>query len=111
MHASFWVSSALFTRSLAAILAPSASASDPTITPGPQIELLRKQNNDQYMGWVEYQGEWTTQDCDAGATYFQSANHWRCCGTTAAGCASVPQACANGNLIYSESGTLSSIAW
>lgn len=110
MHTSFLVGSALFTRSLAAILTPSASTSDPTITPGPQIELLRKQNDDRYMGWVSYDGVWSTQECESGATYFQSSGHWRCCATTIAGC-DIPQACVNGNLIYSISSTSLTIPW
>ncbi|UPX20720.1 uncharacterized protein EKO05_0010945 [Ascochyta rabiei] len=104
MHTTFLIGSALFSRSLAAILTPSAAASDPTITPGPEIELLRKQNDDRYMGWLSYDGVWSTQRCDAGATYFQTGGHWRCCATTAAGC-DIPQACVNGNLVYSISST------
>ncbi|KAF9693921.1 hypothetical protein EKO04_007981 [Ascochyta lentis] len=100
MHSTFFVGLTLFVCSLAAILTPS----DPTITPGPQIDLLRKQNDDRYMGWLSYDGAWSTQRCDAGATYFQSGGHWRCCATTAAGC-DIPQACVNGNLIYSISST------
>src|SRR5690242_295215 len=99
MHAKAIAASALLSGSLASIVTPSASSSDPTITPGPNIELLRKQNNDRYMGWVAISGVWSSQQCESGATYFQSGGHWRCCATTAAGC-DVPQACVNGNLIY-----------
>lgn len=98
-HAKALAASVLLTGSFAALVTPSAATSDPTITPGPNFELFRKQNNDQYMGWVSYSGSWTSAECEAGATYYQSGGHWRCCGTTSAGC-EIPQACVNGNLIY-----------
>ncbi|KAF2623640.1 hypothetical protein BU25DRAFT_461732 [Macroventuria anomochaeta] len=99
MLAKVLVGSALSMSSLAFIVTPSASTSDPTITPGPQIELWRKQNNDRYMGWVSQNGVWTSQQCESGATYFQTGGHWRCCAATSAGC-DIPQACVNGNLIF-----------
>ena len=99
IHAKALAASVLLTGSFAALVTPSAATSDPTITPGPNFELFRKQNNDQYMGWVSYSGSWTSAECEAGATYYQSGGHWRCCGTTSAGC-EIPQACVNGNLIY-----------
>jgi hypothetical protein len=99
MYAKVLIGSALLVPSLAAIVTPSASHLDPTITPGPNIELFRKQNNDRYMGWVSISGIWSSQQCESGATYFQSGGHWRCCAATSAGC-DIPQACVNGNLIY-----------
>jgi hypothetical protein len=111
MHAKLLVGSALFTRTFAAIVTPSASTADATITPGPQIELLRKQNDDRFMGWVSYEGiGWSSERCVAGATYYQTDNHWRCCAATVAGC-DIPQACVNGNLIYSISSTALTIPW
>lgn len=102
MQRTILAGSVLFASSLASIVTPSIDAADPTITHGPNYELFRKQNNDRFMGWVEYEGTWTTQNCDAGVTYFQSAGHWRCCATTAAGC-DIPKACVSGNLIYDGS--------
>lgn len=99
MYAKALVGSALLVPSLAAIVTPSAARLDPTITPGPNIELVKKQNNARFMGWVEQSGVWTSQECESGVTYFQTAGHWRCCGTSSAGC-DIPTACVNGNLIY-----------
>lgn len=99
MYAKVLIGLALLVPSLAAVVTPSASHLDPTITPGPNIELFRKQNNDRYMGWVSNSGTWLTQQCEPGVTYFQSGGHWRCCATTSAGC-DIPQACVNGNLIF-----------
>ncbi|OSS47520.1 hypothetical protein B5807_07439 [Epicoccum nigrum] len=99
IHAKALAASVLLTGSFAALVTPSAVTSDPTITPGPNFELFRKQNNDQYIGWVSYSGSWSSVECEAGATYYQTGGHWRCCGTTSAGC-EIPQACVNGNLIY-----------
>ncbi|KAH6611919.1 hypothetical protein C7974DRAFT_87396 [Boeremia exigua] len=99
MHSKALVASALFSSSLASIVTPSVSAADPTITPGPNIELLRKQNDARFMGWVSISGVWTSQQCELGASLYQSGGHWRCCATTAAGC-DIPQACVNGNLIF-----------
>ncbi|KAF2995076.1 hypothetical protein E8E13_002848 [Curvularia kusanoi] len=90
---------ALVPRSLAALVTPSAAVSDPTITPAPNYELFKKQNNDRYMGWVQQNGIWSSVQCEAGATYYQDGKNWRCCGTTSAGC-DIPQACVNGNLIF-----------
>lgn len=83
---------------------PTPSTSDPTITPAPAvpIELLRKQNGNRFMGWIEYDGEWTTRQCDIGGTLYQSGDYWRCCATTIASC-NVPVGCISGSLIYSFS--------
>lgn len=108
--------SAVFTSAtLAALLAPTPSTLDPTITPAPRIpiELLRKQNNDRFIGWLSVDGEWTTRTCEIGGTYYQSGEYWRCCATTLAGC-NVPIGCVAGSVVYSfESGTqsLGTYAW
>lgn len=101
------VSSALFASSLATGLVPTPSTSDATITPGPQIELLRKQNNDRYIGWVSWNGEWASESCNLGGTYYQTGEHWRCCATTADGCAQtdIPIGCISGSLIYPVTGS------
>jgi hypothetical protein len=68
MLAQLSIGSALVSSSLAALLSssPSASTSGALITPGPQIELLKKQNDLQYIGYVEYSGTWTSELCDPG---------------------------------------------
>jgi hypothetical protein len=61
--------SALISSSIAALL-PSAvePASDALITPGPQIEVVRRQNDQRYMGWVADEADaWSTEICDLGA--------------------------------------------
>lgn len=103
MRASSITSSAIFASlSLAEVLAPSPAISDPTITPAPNVpvELLRKQNNDRFMGWVKISGTWTSRTCDIGGTYYQSGSNWRCCATTVAGCQG-PVGCVSGSLVYS----------
>ncbi|CAO2652781.1 Nn.00g021920.m01.CDS01 [Neocucurbitaria sp. VM-36] len=101
------IGSAIFSGGLAAGLAPTPSTSDATITPGPQLELLRKQDDARYMGWWYWNGEWTTRECDLGGTYYQSSDFWRCCATTADGCAAtdIPVGCISGSLIYSVTGS------
>ncbi|KAH7121175.1 hypothetical protein B0J11DRAFT_59100 [Dendryphion nanum] len=85
-----------------ALLQPSPAVSDPTITPAPQIsvELLRKQNNNRFMGWVSYSTGWSSRQCDIGGTLYQSGDYWRCCATSVASC-NVPVGCISGSLIYS----------
>ncbi|PSN69256.1 hypothetical protein BS50DRAFT_586588 [Corynespora cassiicola Philippines] len=104
------MSSALFSGSYAALLATPV-ASDPTITAAPAIpvELLRKQNNDRFMGWVFESSEWMSRTCDIGGTYYQSGDYWRCCATTLAGC-DVPIGCVAGSLLYSVTSGTQSIA-
>lgn len=92
-----------------ALLQPSPATSDPTITSAPQInyELLRKQANNRFMGWVSYSTGWSTRQCDIGGTLYQSGDYWRCCATTVASC-NGPVGCISGSLIYAYStGTLS----
>jgi hypothetical protein len=53
----------------AAIVAtsPTAPIRDATITSAPQIELLKRQNNANYMGWTTNRnGGWETQSCNSG---------------------------------------------
>jgi hypothetical protein len=68
MLASVAFGAVLVSSSYAATLvaSPVASTSDALITPGPQIELLRKQNDISYMGWISYNGTWSTEVCDPG---------------------------------------------
>ncbi|KAF2475630.1 uncharacterized protein BDR25DRAFT_339687 [Lindgomyces ingoldianus] len=88
----------------------SPSISDPTITPAPQLpplELLRKQNDNRFLGWVSYKGAWTSEQCDLGGTYYQSGSFARCCATSVASC-NVVIGCVDGSLIYGYStGTVS----
>jgi LPXTG-motif cell wall-anchored protein len=108
MLAQLVVSSALFSSSFAALLqpSPSAPAADAVITPGPQIELLRKQNDLQYMGWIFSSGTLTTDKCDPGHTYYQASGQWGCCSTAKAGCLSnIAIGCANGNMIFRVTAT------
>ncbi|KAF1843321.1 uncharacterized protein K460DRAFT_368220 [Cucurbitaria berberidis CBS 394.84] len=96
------IGSALFSGSLAVGIAPTPSTSDATITPAPHIELLRKQNDARYMGWVMQNGLWSARQCELGGTYYQNADYWRCCATTLNGCAAtrIPIGCISGGLIY-----------
>ncbi|KAF1913315.1 hypothetical protein BDU57DRAFT_351297 [Ampelomyces quisqualis] len=100
----------------AMVASPIVSTSDALITPGPQIELLRKQNDISYMGWVSYNGTWSTEICDPGNTYYQADGQWACCATTKAGCTNLAVGCQDGNMLYrntasgSLSGSLSSRA-
>lgn len=68
MLASVALGAALVSSSYAAtfVASPVVSTSDALITPGPQIELLRKQNDISYMGWVSFNGTWSTEVCDPG---------------------------------------------
>lgn len=118
MLASVAVGAALVSSSYAATLvaSPVVSTSDALITPGPRIELLRKQNDISYMGWISYNGTWSTEVCDPGNTYYQADGQWACCATTKAGCSNLAIGCQNGNMLYrntasgSLSGSLSSRA-
>lgn len=107
MHAHMLIGSALVSSSLAVFVKPSAvePTSPALITPGPQIELLRKQNNDRFMGWIEFSSTWTSMTCSPGNTYYQTGSYWACCATSRAGCANMVVGCVNGNMIYSTMGT------
>ncbi|KAH7382536.1 hypothetical protein DE146DRAFT_636700 [Phaeosphaeria sp. MPI-PUGE-AT-0046c] len=102
MFTSLALGSALVSGSLAALLpaSPVVSGSNAVITPGPNFELLRKQNDIRYMGWVSYSEGWTSEICDVGNTYYQGGGQWACCTTTKAGCQNLPVSCFNGDLIY-----------
>jgi hypothetical protein len=71
MLARLAIGSVLASSSFAALLptSPADSAPDALITPGPQIELLRKQNDLQYVGWVS-DVSWSAETCGTG-TYSQ----------------------------------------
>jgi hypothetical protein len=107
MFAELAIGSALLLGSFAAHIAPTPSTSDATITPGPQIELLKKQNNARDIGWLLWSGTWGFESCELGGTYYETASQWRCCGTTMNGCAStdIPIGCIDGSLIYPYTGT------
>ncbi|KAF2261543.1 hypothetical protein CC78DRAFT_349930 [Lojkania enalia] len=94
----------IFFAASSANVLPSPSISDPTITPPPQspnIELLRKQNDNRFMGWISYSfWGWSSERCNLGGTLYQSGDYWRCCATTDDGC-NVPLGCVGGSLVYS----------
>ncbi|KAF2792165.1 hypothetical protein K505DRAFT_56910 [Melanomma pulvis-pyrius CBS 109.77] len=107
MRSSFVFSSALFTASYA--LAPSCtpSSADPTITSAPEVnfELMRKQNDNRFMGWLSLSGgSYSSKQCDVGGTLYQTASLWRCCATSVAAC-DIPIGCISGSLIYSLAST------
>ncbi|KAF1830028.1 hypothetical protein BDW02DRAFT_573406 [Decorospora gaudefroyi] len=116
MLTQFAMVSALLSGSLAAGIAPTPSTPDPTITEGPHIELLRRQNDARDIGWLEYDGSYSFRQCNTDGTYYETGSVWRCCHTTNAGCAetNIPIACVSGSLIYPYSGTVrsgSEITW
>ncbi|KAF1916520.1 hypothetical protein BDU57DRAFT_538818 [Ampelomyces quisqualis] len=83
------------TSALAAI-AVAAVAADPTIT-APAI--LPRQNDAQFIGWVDYSGSWYSETCNAGLTWYQDGKYGQCCPATLASCYA-PTACVSGSLIY-----------
>ena len=75
MHAFCVISSALFAASYAKILEPSytPSSADPTITKAPQVnfKLLRKQNDNRFIGWLSLSDSiWESEQCSTGLTFF-----------------------------------------
>ncbi|KAJ4351943.1 uncharacterized protein N0V89_007288 [Didymosphaeria variabile] len=74
---------------------------DPTITPP---AILPRQADAAWIGWVKDNGTWTTQQCDAGNTWYQSGDYAQCCAETLTACPA-PTACVRGNQIYPLSGT------
>ncbi|ORY09531.1 hypothetical protein BCR34DRAFT_370682 [Clohesyomyces aquaticus] len=81
------------------------SISDPTITPAPQppqMELFRKQVDNNLLGWTLYKGTWSSETCATGGTYYQSGSYARCCSTTAPSC-NVVIGCVDGSMIYAPS--------
>lgn len=82
MRAFFVTAFALLTSCNAkAVLQPSSSTPDATITPGPQVELLRKQDGNRFIGWYMPVSEstYTSQSCGAGETMRQRPDTWACC--------------------------------
>jgi hypothetical protein len=132
MLASLAFGAVLVSGSLAAVptASPATSALEAVITQGPShIELMRRQNDVRYMGWIAYNNTWTSEICEAGMsslhahleqqrltlisgnTYFQNfqtPGQWACCATTKAGCSNLPIGCLNGNLLYRNLATASS---
>jgi hypothetical protein len=107
MFAELAIGSALFAGSLAARLAPTSLTPDATITPGPKVELLRKQNDARDLGWLSWDGTWAIESCQEGGTYYQAGSQWACCSTASDGCSSsdLPIGCISGSLIYPYDGT------
>jgi hypothetical protein len=62
------IGSVLVSSSFAALLSssPSVSTLAALITPGPQIELLKRQNDARYIGWLSTSGAWESEMCDQG---------------------------------------------
>ncbi|KAF2731662.1 hypothetical protein EJ04DRAFT_578958 [Polyplosphaeria fusca] len=90
-------------------LVSAAITADPTITQAPNVplELLRKQNNNRFMGWLSYRGTWSSVQCEYGGTLYQNGEYWGCCTTAAASC-NRPIGCLSGSLVYTfTSGTIS----
>lgn len=111
MFARVALGSALISSSLAIAVAPSAVQpdSEALITPAPQVELLKRQNNDRFMGWIQYTSDfWSSQTCATGNTYYQSGDYWACCATSRAGCLNMPIGCVSGNMIFRASATATS---
>jgi hypothetical protein len=105
MYSHLILGASLISQGLAAVVAhsPSDSATPAHITPGPQVELLRKQNNDRFMGYVELTpNTWTSLTCASGNTVYQTGDYWACCATTRTGCLpqSMPIACVAGNMVF-----------
>jgi len=112
MYAPYVITSALLTASYAKLLVVSKtpSSSDPTITEAPRVnfELLRRQNDGRFMGWIsDSAGSWSSQQCNSGLTYFETSSNWACCTTKSAGCKLKYEAigCVSGSLIYSLAST------
>ena len=107
MFAAIAIGLALLSGSLAINVAPTRSTTDATITPSPQIELLRRQNDARDIGWLLWSSTWQFESCQSGATYFETSSDWRCCPTSIDGCAStdIPVSCVSGSLVYPYTGT------
>ncbi|KAL5418952.1 hypothetical protein PMIN06_002849 [Paraphaeosphaeria minitans] len=86
---------------LACVSLANVIPADPTITPP---AILPRQLDAAWIGWVQENGTWTSQSCDAGNTWFQSGNYAQCCAETLTACPA-PTACVRGSQIYPFSGT------
>lgn len=109
MRTFFVLSSALFEAIYANVIALSntPSSADPTITKAPEVnyELLRRQNDQRFMGWLSLSGgSYSSVNCDVGGTVYQTDDRWRCCPATSNGC-EMPVSCVSGSLIYSFAST------
>jgi hypothetical protein len=77
--------------------ATAAVPADPTIT-APAV-LPKRQNNDRFIGFVEFSGSWYSETCNVGLTWYQDGKYGQCCPATLASCYA-PTACVSGSLIY-----------
>ena len=102
MYSQLLIGLLLCSNSLAALIKPTPSTPDATITPAPHVELFRKQNDVRYIGWYTnlVQGNWSTHTCATG-TYFQKNNNWGCCGTNPEGCG-ISRTCVGSTLVYTS---------
>lgn len=69
------------------------------MTPAPVVELLKKQNDNRFLGYLSYLGGYTSENCDVGGTYYQHGGYAGCCTTTGAAC-NFPIGCVSGSLVY-----------
>ncbi|KAF2653468.1 hypothetical protein K491DRAFT_717973 [Lophiostoma macrostomum CBS 122681] len=97
-----------FVSALAWAQVVKSAPADPTITPP---AILPRQNADNFIGWLSYNGTWGSEVCDPGATWYQDGSYAQCCPTSLPSC-SAPTACVSGSLIYPlpDQSTTSTIA-
>ncbi|KAF2679926.1 hypothetical protein K458DRAFT_112727 [Lentithecium fluviatile CBS 122367] len=88
-----------------AMLAHAAPA-DPTIT-APAV--LPRQLDSFFIGYLEINGTWYSQDCDVGLTWYQDGDYGQCCPETVTSCPA-PTACVQGSQIYPLESTTTTIA-
>ncbi|PVH94780.1 hypothetical protein DM02DRAFT_660761 [Periconia macrospinosa] len=74
---------------------------DPTITPP---ALLPRQDDAAFVGWLSYNGSWSSMACNQGLTWYQNGNYAQCCPDTLASC-NAPTACFGGSQIFPFSTT------
>ncbi|KAF2119581.1 hypothetical protein BDV96DRAFT_642601 [Lophiotrema nucula] len=79
-------------------LTSALAVADPQIT-APAV--LPRQQQDVFIGWVETGGNWVSESCISGLTWYQDGAYVQCCPTTAASCYA-PTACVSGSLIYPD---------
>ncbi|KAJ8108212.1 hypothetical protein OPT61_g8333 [Boeremia exigua] len=89
------IRSALFATSVLWQLT-AAKPADPTIT---TAAVLPRQNSDNFIGYLEVNNTWSSLQCDAGLTWYQSGQYAQCCPETLTHCYA-PTACVGGSQIY-----------